>query len=391
MAELRMAASSNNGDFRFSIEDGCVVLEMFDSDAEYGDDESKDPDNKADPIGPLENVTLSETYVTGYNSCDNDDLSPEDKANTSGIYFCSTDNPKLTPEKERSFEQSTKELVPDLDDDLTTDQVNLDLDMEVTEEDYDLRYQDDVPVKEETDQEGNVASVETVSLHSENSNNDSAFESMASDRPRECVSASRLHGSHSVSGLETSRSIENDATKPLSLHELFEQYRQGDGTQNATVDNSELQTSVPDQWPGKLPKEELDLSIKRECDVNVSNNSLSLKITGTYSMQPKTEDPEEKFIQPSEELKTEAIPEPCENTRRSPRHRKYTPPDRVQCDKCERWFAGTQSLNVHMRIHNNAKPYKCEVCAWRSRTSSAYNMHMKVRATIFSCLYLSII
>ena len=42
-----------------------------------------------------------------------------------------------------------------------------------------------------------------------------------------------------------------------------------------------------------------------------------------------------------------------------------------ECDVCEKRFSDSGNLKRHMRIHTNEKPYECDVCEKRFSESSS--------------------
>ncbi|XP_066157190.1 zinc finger protein 391-like isoform X2 [Euwallacea fornicatus] len=60
------------------------------------------------------------------------------------------------------------------------------------------------------------------------------------------------------------------------------------------------------------------------------------------------------------------------------------------CDFCGKGFGTKSSLNLHLKIHNEEKSYKCHQCDYSGKTSGALRMHMsKHESGTYVCEYCS--
>lgn len=129
-------------------------------------------------------------------------------------------------------------------------------------------------------------------------------------------------------------------------------------------DDYEMHLDLPDyincSTLTEVVKEESDHTVLR----NETKNATSKKIVTKKSAKNLTED--------EYELK--------------PKRGKYIPKRRT-CEVCGQELSCTKSLNLHMRIHNDERPYKCDLCDKTFRQKSGLTSHMVThsKAKPFPC------
>ncbi|KAL5272979.1 hypothetical protein ACFFRR_000012 [Megaselia abdita] len=87
-------------------------------------------------------------------------------------------------------------------------------------------------------------------------------------------------------------------------------------------------------------------------------------------------------VESNPDIKTTVKKEPT-------KEKKIYPPDPHICEVCGNSFKSKSILNLHMRRHQNIRPFKCEICSKNFACHSEISRHIRVHtgAKPFSCKY----